>query len=336
MNDTLEIGGSPHATSGASVDRIMRDVVLALLPVVAFSIYQFGLAALATLTVALVSCVVTERVLAQGRTLGDWSAVVTGLIFGLVLPPNLALWMTALGSVVAIAIGKVLFGGLGCNAFNPALVGRAFLAAAFPAAMTTWLAPMTAARFSTLPASTFTLPFASPIYDALTSATPLARWKFAGLPTDTADLALGVTSGSTGETSAVLIVLGGLSLVVRNVANWRIPVAMLAAVAGLTAALHAGDPARYPEVGFMLFSGGLMFGAVFMATDMVASPLTPAGAWLYGTLIGVLVVVIRFFSGLPEGVMYAILLGNAAAPLIDRWMQPRVYGTVRRETGSLT
>ncbi len=327
MSTTLEIDSSPHVSGDASVDRIMRDVVLALLPVTAFAVYHFGLAALATLAVAVLTCMVTERWLTRSATLRDWSAVVTGLLLGLTLPPGLPLWMTAVGAVVAIAVGKLLFGGLGCNAFNPALVGRAFLSAAFPAAMTTWLMPAAAGRFSSLPSSTLALPFTSPTYDAVTAATPLARWKFSNELTPPADLAFGLTSGSTGETSAGLILLGGVYLVVRRVANWRIPVAMLGVVGLLSVLLHAAEPSRYPDAVFMLCSGGLMLGAVFMATDTVASPLTHVGAWLYGGLIGLLTLAIRLFGGLPEGVMYAILIGNAVAPLIDRWVQPRVFGT---------
>lgn len=330
MTNSLEIGSSPHMTGSASVDRIMRDVVIALLPVIIFAVYQFGLAALATLTVATVTCLVTEKALTKAHTLSDWSVAVTGLLFGLTLPPGLPLWMTAIGAVAAVAVGKILFGGLGCNAFNPALVGRAFLAAAFPSAMTTWLAPGTADRFTTLPGTTLTLPFASPAYDGVTAATPLTSWKFSHLGTGSADLAFGLTAGSIGETSAALILLGGLYLFLRQVANWRIPLALLGTVGLLSAGLHGIDPARYPAAEFMLLSGGLMLGAVFMATDSVASPLTPLGTWLYGALIGLLTLAIRLFGGMPEGVMYAILIGNALAPLIDRWVKPRVFGTTRR------
>ncbi len=327
MSRTLEIATSPHVAEGTSVDRIMRDVVIALLPVLAFAIYQFGLAALATLLSTTLACLATERLVARSSTLGDWSAVVTGLLLGLSLPPGLPLWMSALGGVVAIAVGKALFGGLGCNPFNPALVGRAFLAAAVPAAMTTWLAPGSVERFSNIPGSSLAWPLTAPGYDGVTAATPLSEWKFAGLSTDTAELALGLTSGSTGETSAVLIALGGIYLIVRRVANWRIPAAILLTVFVLAAAFHTLDPSRYPEPAFMLLSGGLMLGAVFMATDSVASPLTPLGAWLYGALIGGLTLLIRLLGGLPEGVMYAILLANAVAPLIDSWLQPAVFGS---------
>jgi electron transport complex protein RnfD len=316
-----------------SVDRIMWQVVIALLPLCAFAVYLFGLAALLTLGVAVAACVVSER-LANRRgpaSLSDGSVVVTGLIYGLTLPPGLPLWMTAVGGMIAVFLGKVLFGGLGYNAFNPALVGRAFLQAAFPAAMTTWLPALQADRFTDIPASTLAFPGATPSYDGLSGATPLTGWKFQGQQTDLADLALGMTSGSTGETCALLIGLAGLYLVARGIVNWRIPAAIFVTVAVVSAAFHRIDPDQFPGALFALTSGGLMLGAVFMATDPIASPVTRPGCWLYGALIGVLIVAIRFWSGLPEGVMYAILLGNAVAPHIDRFIQPRPFGS--RVTG---
>ena len=237
--------------------------------------------------------------------------------------------MTAVGGFVAVGLGKALFGGLGKNPFNPALVGRAFLQAAFPVSMTTWLPAFAPDRFVHPATSLLAMPFGRPTYDAVTSATPLAAWKFGHVATGTRDLLFGFTTGSAGETSAVLILLGGAYLVARNMMNWRIPAAMLGAVALISAALHASDPARYASAPFMLLSGGLMLGAVFMATDMVASPITSLGAWIYGAFIGALVVVIRVWGGMPEGVMYAILLGNAISPQIDRVLKPRVYGTSR-------
>jgi electron transport complex protein RnfD len=330
---TLEIHSSPHIASGASVDVIMRNVVLALLPVSAFAVYGFGLAAALTLLVAVFSCVATEHLLcrlaATPTTVRDWSVTITGLLYGLTLPPALPLWMVACGGVIGVAMAKFLFGGLGYNAFNPALVGRAFLQAAFPVAMTSWTPAFAPDRFSQLPASTFTVPFAAPVYDGVSGATPLSLFKFDGQLTATGDLLLGLTNGSAGETCALLILAGGLYLAARRMLNWRIPVAILVTVAGLSWVFHLLAPADYPPAGFMLFSGGLMLGAVFMATDMVASPITHAGCVLYGVLIGVLVTVIRLWGGMPEGVMYAILLANAASPHIDGLIQPRVFGTGR-------
>jgi electron transport complex protein RnfD len=328
---TLEIRSSPHVLSGHSVDTIMFNVVLALLPATLFAVYAFGLTALLTLLTALGSCVAAERLACRmagtSSTLGDWSVTITGLLYGLTLPPGLPLWMVAVGGFVAVWIGKALFGGLGYNPFNPALVGRAVLQAAFPVAMTSWIPGFLAGRFGSLPSSTLTLPFSEPLYDGITTATPLALWKFDRQLTGAGDLAMGFISGSAGETSSVLILLGGVYLVLRNMMNWRIPVSILATVAALSGLLHWLDPQNHASPGFMLFSGGLMLGAVFMATDMVGSPMTSTGCLLYGGLIGLLVVVIRTWGGMPEGVMYAILLGNAVAPHLDRLIRPRVYGT---------
>jgi electron transport complex protein RnfD len=274
-----------------------------------------------------VACGITGK----ASTLGDWSAAITGLLYGLTLPPCLPLWMVAVGGIIGMALGKSLFGGLGYNAFNPALVGRAFLQAAFPVAMTSWIPGFGAGRFASLPPSTLTLPFSEPAYDAISGATPLALWKFDRVLTDAGDLAMGFVSGSAGETSSMLILLGGAYLVARNMMNWRIPAGIFLAVAALSGILHWSDPQSYASPVFMLFSGGLMLGAVFMATDMVASPMTSLGCFVYGALIGVLVVVIRVWGGMPEGVMYAILLANAISPHIDHWIRPSVYGTVRRE-----
>lgn len=335
---TLEIRTSPHILSGYSVDSIMFNVVLALLPATAFSVFAFGLPALLTLTTAFASCVLTEhficRATGKPTTIGDWSAAITGLLYGLVLPPALPLWMVAVGGVISVALGKAAFGGLGYNTFNPALVGRAVLQAAFPVAMTTWIPAFAPNRFTSLSTSTLTMPLTEPTVDAVTSATPLALWKFGGELTPTADLALGFISGSAGETSSVFILVGGVYLIARNMMNWRIPAAIFAAVILLSGALHLVDPLRYATPGFMVFSGGLMLGAMFMATDMVGSPMTSTGCYIYGALIGVVTVVIRTWGGLPEGVMYAILLGNAVTPLLDQWLRPTVFGTKRRRAES--
>lgn len=328
---TLEIRTSPHIVSGYSVDTIMFNVVLAILPATVFAVYAFGLTALLTVGTATASCVLTEhltcRLAGKASTIGDWSVTITGLLYGLTLPPGMPLWMVAIGGIFAVAIGKSLFGGLGANPFNPALVGRAFVAAAFPADITTWSTAFAAGRFASVPSSTLTLPFTQPVYDAVAGATPLALWKFDHVTTAAGDLIMGFTTGSAGETSAVLILLGGAYLIARNMMNWRIPVSIFATVFLFSGILHLVDAASYASPVFSLFSGGLMLGAVFMATDMVASPMTATGCVIYGALIGVLVVVIRTWGAMPEGVMYAILLGNAASPHIDRLIQPTVYGS---------
>ncbi|MDJ0653716.1 MAG: RnfABCDGE type electron transport complex subunit D [Xanthomonadales bacterium] len=336
LSRTLQIASSPHVSSGASVDHIMYHVVLALLPVVGFAVYAFGLAAALVIFTATASCVATEHFLnrlnRRETPVSDWSVTITGILYGLTLPPALPLWMVVIGGVFGVGIGKYLFGGLAYNAFNPALVGRAFLQAAFPQAMTHWSEAFSPGRFTDLPSSTLTIPMAEPVYDAVTSATPLAVMKFQNATTGVPELAFGLTSGSVGETCAALILAGGAYLALRNMLNWRIPVSILATVAGLSFLMNLIAPGEYASPVFMLFSGGLMLGAVFMATDMVASPITNAGCWLYGLLIGALVVVIRYWGGMPEGVMYAILLANAVSPHIDRLIQPTVFGT-RPENG---
>lgn len=333
VGKTLEIRHAPHVLSGYSVDTIMFNVVLALLPATLFAIYAVGLAAILVLSVAVGSCVLAEILVCRARetpsTLDDWSVVITGLLFGLTLPPSLPLWMVAVGGVVSVVLGKGLFGGLGRNPFNPALVGRAFLQAAFPAAMTTWTPPFQLDRFANLPASTLAVPLMQPSTDVVTGATPLALWKFGGQDSEAGQLFLGAIGGSLGETSSALLLLGGAYLIARNMMSWRIPAALLGTVLLSSGLLHALAPDRYPSAAFMLFSGGLMLGALFMATDMVSSPTTPLGGVLFGVIIGLLVVVIRTWGGMPEGVMYAILLGNALVPHLDEWCRPRVYGSGR-------
>jgi electron transport complex protein RnfD len=332
----LNISSSPHLTKGQSTEVIMRNVVWALLPVVLFAIYSFGLSALLVILTSVGSCVMTEYILCKlskkESTVSDWSAVITGLLLGLILPPIFPIWMTFCGGVIAISLGKFIFGGLGYNVFNPALVGRAVLQAAFPVAITTWHPAFLDDRLSVVSSSILALPFMKPVVDAATSATPLSAFKFDGVTADTTELAMGLTSGSTGETSALIIILGGLYLISRNMMNWRIPVSILVTVFVVSGALYLADNQTYPSPFFMLFSGGLMLGAVFMATDMVGSPITPLGVVVYGALIGILVVVIRIWGGLPEGVMYAILLANAFSPQIDNVIRPRVYGTSRNKT----
>jgi electron transport complex protein RnfD len=201
------------------------------------------------------------------------------------------------------------------------------LQATFPVAMTSWAAPFGSERFGTLPVSLTAWPFARPVYDAVAGATPLSAWKFGHEATGARELALGLVSGSIGETSALLVALGALWLIARNLMSWRTPIAIFGAVALFAGALHLSDPGKYASPAFMLFSGGLALGALFMATDPVTSPIGRGGQWIHGALVGVLVVVIRVWGGMPEGVMYAILLGNAAAPHVDRLVRARVYGT---------
>ncbi len=333
-NRTLHISSSPHITKGVSTEDIMRNVFWALVPVALFAIYAFGISALLVLIVSTTSCVVTEHLLCkfsnQESTVSDWSAAISGLLLGLTLPPGFPLWMAFCGGVIAIALGKYIFGGLGYNVFNPALVGRAVLQAAFPVAITTWHPSFLPERFTSLWSSTYTIPFMEPQFDGVSGATPLSAFKFDHVITNAPDLAMGFVSGSTGETCAILIVLGGIYLIARNMMNWRIPISVLGSAFILSGILYLIDDQTFPSPVFMLFSGGLMLGAVFMATDMVASPITSLGVWVYGAIIGVLTIIIRIWGGLPEGVMYSILIANAISPHIDNVLKLRVYGISKK------
>lgn len=316
----------PHVGSGDTTPRIMWTVTGTLLPVVGAAIWFFGPSAFLVVLASVLGAVITEGVSMGRLRLRDGSGVITGILLGLTLPAGIPLWMAFLGGAVSIGLGKVIFGGLGQNVFNPALVGRAFLQAAFPVAVTTW--PETGGPWWALRGDNFAFPFLSPDpAHTVTAATPLGLMKFEGQGTPLADLLVGSTGGSLGETAGILILLMGAYLAARNYLNWRIPVGILATVAALTALLHAVDPGRYPDVLFTLFSGGLLLGAVYMATDMVTAPVTNRGSWIFAAGIGILVVVIRMWGGLPEGVMYAILFMNAFVPAINRFTQPRKFGT---------
>ena len=322
--DKLLVTASPHIRSQDSVPRIMWHVVASLVPTVACAAWFFGISALLQIITAVAVALITERATGKGGAIADGSATITGLLLALTLPAGFPLWMTALGAAFAIVFGKQIWGGLGQNVFNPALVGRAFLQAAFPVAITTW--PSAGGNFLTLRGDLFALPFTHPLPNAITSATPLGLLKFEGKGTALTDLVLGTTGGSLGETAALAILLGGAWLAWRRYLNWRIPVSVLVTVLVVSSVLHFVD-AKRPDAPFMLFSGGRMLGAVYMATDMVTSPITNTGRWVFGIGIGLLVVLIRVWGGLPEGVMYAILLMNALTPFINRATQPRVFGT---------
>ena len=323
----LIVTASPHVRSQDSTPAIMWNVVATLVPVIAAAAWFFGISALLIILATSVGALVTERAFGKGGTIADGSAVITGLLLGLSLPAGLPLWMAFLGGAFAIGFGKTVWGGLGQNVFNPAFVGRAFLQAAFPVAVTTW--PLPGGSFWQLQGDLFAFPFRHPVTDAITSATPLGLLKFEGKGTALLHLVLGTTGGSLGETAALVILAGGAWLAWKRYLNWRVPVSILLAVAVLSSVIHLLDPRR-PDALFMLFSGGLMLGAVYMATDLVTSPVTNRGRWVFGFGIGLLVVVIRTWGGLPEGVMYAILFMNALVPFINRATQPRLFGTGRQ------
>ncbi len=322
--EKLIVTASPHIRSLDSTPRIMWHVVASLVPVVLSAAWFFGVSALLQVATAVAVSLLTERATGKGGAIADGSATITGLLLGLSLPAGFPLWMTALGAAFAIVFGKQVWGGLGQNVFNPALVGRAFLQGAFPVAITTW--PAAGGGFYALRGDLFAMPFTHPLPYAVTSATPLGLLKFEGKGTALTDLVVGSTSGSLGETAALVILAGGIYLAWRGYLDWRIPVSVIATVMALSAILHVVDATK-PDALFMVFSGGLMLGAVYMATDMVTSPIANLGKWVFGVGIGILVVVIRVWGGLPEGVMYAILFMNALTPFINRATQPRVFGT---------
>ncbi len=310
----FKLGSSPHIKSPFTTQKAMFFVILALIPCLISAIVFFGFYQLIVILTCVVFCVLTEFTIKKFRkqelTIEDGSAALTGLLLGLILPPNYPLVCCALGSIFAIGIGKEVFGGLGYNIFNPALVGRAFLQASFPVETTTWVKPNLAV-------------------DTVTSATPLAQYKFEKVLADISHLFIGNTSGSLGETSAFAILVGGLFLILIRVVNWEIPLSMILGMIVFEGILWVIDPTKYANPLFHILSGGFLFGAFFMATDWVTSPLTKKGMWIYGIAISLLIVVIRNFGGLPEGVMYAILLMNGATPLINRYTVPKIFGEAK-------
>jgi electron transport complex protein RnfD len=327
------VTASPHLRGPDSTPKIMWHVVGSLVPIIGVATYLFGPSALLVTAASTIGAMLTERFFGRPGAWRDGSAMITGLLLGLCLPAGMPLWMPFLGGVFGIGFGKLIFGGLGQNVFNPALLGRAFLQAAFPVAITTWPA-IEGVKWWSLRGANFALPLmGGGGVDVVTTATPLGLMKFEHTTTAIGDLAFGNVPGSVGETSALVILVCGAYLVLRNYLNWRIPISILLTVGAFSAIVHLID-ARYPTAGFMVFSGGLMLGAVYMATDMVTSPITNLGAWIFGVGVGLLVVLIRIWGGLPEGVMYAILIMNAVVPSINRLTQPRVFGTRRREQGA--
>ncbi len=326
----LLVQPAPLLKQRMTAAQAMRDASYALLPATLAGLWFFGMSALLVLTASIAGAVLTEWFFSPAdvrrERLWDGSGILTGLLLGLTLPATIPLWMAFLGGAVSIGLGKLIWGGLGKNLFNPALVGRAFLSATFPNAMTTWAPLSQPADFFHIHASNLALPFMHVEYDGISAATPLGLMKFDNEPTPWTDLIMGNISGCIGETSGLLLVLGGVYLLLRRDIDWRIPASILLSVAVFSGILYTTAPGNYPDPLFSVFAGGLLIGAIYMATDPVTSPLTPRGAWIFGIGIGLLVVLIRVYGGFPEGVMYAILLMNAATPLIDRYTQPRVFG----------
>jgi electron transport complex protein RnfD len=330
-NALLTVASSPHAHSGATVRRIMLDVILAMLPAALASVWFFGWNAVRLLAVCTIACVGAEalcrKAMKRDLAIGDLSAVVTGMLLAFNLPPALPTWMAVVGSVLAIAIAKQIFGGLGYNPFNPALVGRAALLVSFPVQMTTW--------------SAWRIPNPAAGVDAVTTATPLGMLKTslasAGTLPYSYDIStawqffLGAKNGCIGEVSGLALLLGGAYLLWRRCITWHTPVFFLGSLAVFAAILKVNDPATNFCPTFHLLTGGALLGALFMATDMVTTPVTKAGMAFFGIGCGVLTMIIRKWGGYPEGVSFAILIMNALTPLINRATRPRVFGHQTRK-----
>lgn len=319
------ISPSPHIHGGDSIEKNMYGVLIALVPTFIFSIVFFGLGAILVTLTSVAACLVFEFVIQkylmkQRPTIWDGSAIITGVLLAFNLPSSLPLWIVVIGALVAIGIGKMSFGGLGNNIFNPALVGRVFLLISFPVQMTSWPVPH---GFATT--------------DGVTGATPLALVKeavksgqslgdvFASSGFTTSDLIIGNIGGSLGEVAAIALLLGFAYMLIRKIITWHIPIAIFATVIVFSGILNFADPSHFAGPVFHLFTGGLLLGAIFMATDYVTSPMSHKGMLIYGVGIGLLTVIIRVFGAYPEGVSFAILIMNGFTPLINRYCKPRRF-----------
>ena len=326
MANKLIVSLSPHVHSGDSAQQNMYGVIIALLPALLVSFYMFGLGAAVVTLTSVAACVffewaITKFILKkEACTICDGSAALTGLLLAFNLPSNLPIWIIIIGALVAIGIGKMTFGGLGCNPFNPALVGRIFLLISFPVQMTSWPAVQQWASY----------------LDAETGATPLALMKMAvkgdvnalnQLP-DSLSLFLGNNPGCIGEVSALALLLGLCYMLWKKIISWHIPVSIIATVFVFAGVMNLINPEAYASPLAHLFTGGLMLGAIFMATDYVTSPMTHKGMIIYGISIGFLTVVIRNFGAYPEGMSFAIFIMNAFTPLINTYCKPKRFGEV--------
>lgn len=320
------ISGSPHVHGGESTKKIMYSVIIALMPAFLFSIYYFGFNAVRVTLISVAACVLVEwliqKFLIKGPcTIADGSAIITGILLAFNLPSNIPAWMIIVGSIVAIGIGKMSFGGLGNNPFNPALVGRVFMLISFPVAMTTWPTPQPL--------------FGGAAIDALTGPTLLGYVK-EGLSQGIAaqDLIIYdnikgfIYSGSLGEIGSIAIILGGLFLIIRKVIDWQTPVIIIATVAIVSTICWLIDPVQFVHPFIHIFGGGLMLGAFFMATDMATSPMTMKGKIIFSIGVGALTIIIRLWGAYPEGMSFAILIMNAFVPLINKACKPTRFGNL--------
>ncbi|MDP8215921.1 MAG: RnfABCDGE type electron transport complex subunit D [Candidatus Kaelpia imicola] len=313
-DNRLIISGSPHIRAASGLRFMMWNVVIALIPVIAVSIYFFRFNALRLIAVSLAASLIAEALFLKLRRKEvdflDGSTVITALLYALILPPSLPSWMAALGAVFAVVFGKGVFGGLGYNIFNPALIGRAFLQASYPIAMTSYSYPF--GYKSSL--------------DAVTVATPLGLAKFNELYLPLRALFWGNIPGSLGETCAFAIILGGIYLLSMRVIDYRIPLSGILGFSSISGIFYLINPAKFGSPLFGILGGGFLLGLFFMATDPVTTPLTKRGKYIFGLGMGSLIFLIRSFSGLPEGVMYSILIMNAFTPLINRITSPKRFG----------
>ncbi|MBQ9469736.1 MAG: RnfABCDGE type electron transport complex subunit D [Bacteroidales bacterium] len=329
-NKQLAVSLSPHVQGPHTTQKLMLNVVLALMPAMAVSLFYFGIGTLIVTLISVGSCVLFEYliqrfVLRVKPTVGDLSAVVTGIILAFNVPSNLPWYIVVLGALVAIGMAKMSFGGLGNNIFNPAIVARVFLLISFPVQMTSWPLPIESRLQYT---------------DALTGATPLALLKEGlgkgqsvaqiDLPSHM-DMFMGLMGGSLGEVSALALLIGMVWLLATRTITWHIPVSIIGTVLVLTGAMWLIAPDTHASPLFHLLTGGLLLGAIFMATDYVTSPMHPSGMWVYGIGIGLLTVVIRVWGSYPEGMSFAILIMNGAVPLINRYMKPKRFGERRAD-----
>ena len=314
MSNLLTISPSPHAKGKETVSSLMFGVLMALVPAFLFSLYFFGIGALITTLVSVGFCVLFEWLIAKlilktTPQICDGSAILTGVLLAFNLPSNINPFIVMIGALVAIGVAKMTFGGLGQNLFNPALVGRVFLLISFPQQMTTWPKPIEN-RLNYL--------------DAVTGATPMSHDLLG--KTDTVDMLLGATGGSLGEMAAIALIIGGIYMIVKKIITWHIPVSILATVAVFTSLVWLIDPTVCVNPVYHLLGGGLLLGAIFMATDYVTSPMSTQGKLIYGIGIGLLTVIIRLWGSYPEGMSFAILLMNAVTPLINKKFKPTRFG----------
>ncbi len=330
----LIIAPSPHVHSGDSVKKNMYGVIIALLPALAASIWYFGLGALVVLLTSVIACMLFEfliqKYLLKTKTsLCDGSAALTGLLLAFNLPSNLPIWIIIIGALVAIGIGKMSFGGLGNNPFNPALVGRVFLLISFPVQMTSWPATIGENFTKYLDATTGATPL-SIVKEGLKSGKPMSEL-MADLPSNV-ELFLGQHGGSAGEIAGIALLIGLAYMLIRKIITWHIPVSIFASIFIFAGILHLTNPDAYAGPLFHLLTGGVMLGAIFMATDYVTSPMSHRGMILYGVCIGVLTILIRVFGAYPEGVSFAILIMNGFTPLINRYVKPKAFGEAVKDS----